>query len=128
MILSTMKKITPIALGLALLASSAYAATSATATLVTGANSATSSNNVSINGTVKVVGTNTGGYDMTASAIQNLIGPDITRASYKVSPRHRLTAQKAVTPSTYYAGARPSYISHSQGYGWTSGTTTISNP
>jgi hypothetical protein len=125
MILSKMKKIAPVALGL--LATSAYASTSATAYLQAPASSATSSNEVSINGTVRVAGTNTGGYNMNAQAVQNLFGPNLVRASFTVSPKGSISRVKDVPASTYYAQARPSYINHKDGYGWTSGTATILN-
>lgn len=121
------KLVVPAAFGLMLMASSAYAATTATAYLKTPDSSAVSSNVVSINGTVRVTGTNYGGYDMDAQAVQSLIGPDIIRASYKVGPKGSLSKLKSVTPSVYYAKAKPSYINHKDGYGWTSGVATIAN-
>ena len=128
MILSKLKKVAPVALGLGLLATNAYAATSATAYLHAPASSATSSNEVSINGTVRVVGSNTGySYNMNAQAVQNLFGPNLVRASYTVSPRGYISRVKDVPASTYYAQARPSYINHKEGWGYTSGTATISN-
>lgn len=121
------KIIAPTVLGLMLLASSAYAATSATANLSAPANSAVSNNVVSINGNVKVTAWNNGGYNMDAQAVQSLIGPDITRASFAVVPKGSISKTKNVPASVYYAKAKPSYINHKDGYGWTSGRVTITN-
>ena len=120
------KKIAPFVLGLSLIATSAYAA-SATATLTGSATSAVSTSQIATNGPIKVTGSNTGSYNMDAQAVQNLFGPDITRASFTVAPKSSISRTASVPGSTYYAKAKPSYINYREGYGWTSGKATISN-
>lgn len=126
MLFKMSKKVTPIALSLSLLATTAYAYTS-TAHLSRTDTSAVSSEQVSINGSLRVSGVNQGSYRMDAQAVQNLFGPDITRASFTVSPNSSIRRVTTVPASTYYAKAKPTYINYKDGTGWTIGSASIRN-